>query len=536
MAEKLKEIPGKILGWWNKFTNRQKTIIVALVAIVIFTAVFLTYTFTKPQYTRLGTYDNTTEAAKVIDILNDAGITHKESSDARTIEVVTSQLSQANYALAAGGYRPDVPDYDDFVKSNMSSTSTDRENQYTLFKEAQLENMLKSLAMVRDCKVKLTFPPQTYTLSSLSEQQEASAYVQLELSGAFSSTNALTMARAVASFLGNSSTANITIVDQDATLWFAGGDDYGAMSADNMQELQAKTHALVTNRVKSVLLGTKQFDDVTVSSHLDIDFSEYQKRVTEYYAPDGMTEGMKSHEDTHTESGSNGVAGIPGTDTNGTDTTPGYYNPDSGSGEYELEERSVDFQNNISDSIINTPSGVINYENSSLAISMVSFREYYEQNVKDQGLLDGISWAEFKLAHSEDVKIEVDEEFYKMAADATGISQDKITIIAYESPVFYDKEGLNISGTDILSIVMIVLILALLGFVVLRSMGPRKKPEQEEEELSVEKMLQSTPEPTVEDIDVEAKSETRKMIDKFVDENPEAAANLLRNWLNEDWS
>ena len=27
----------------------------------------------------------------------------------------------------------------------------------------------------------------------------------------------------------------------------------------------------------------------------------------------------------------------------------------------------------------------------------------------------------------------------------------------------------------------------------------------------------------------------RKLIEKFVDENPEAAANLLRNWLNEDW-
>ena len=298
MAEKLKEIPGKILSWWNKFTNRQKTIIVALVAIVVFTAVFLTYTFTKPQYTKLGTYDNTTEAAKVIDILNDAGITHKESSDARTIEVVTSQLAQANYALAAGGYRPDVPSYGDFVDSNMSTTSTDKENQYTLFQQAQLEAMLETLSMVNSCKVKLTFPPQTYTLSSLSEQQEASAYVQLELSGPFSSTNALSMARVVASYLGNSSTANITIMDQDATLLFAGGDDYSGMSVGNMQELQAKAHALVTNRVKSVLLGTKQFDDVTVSSHLDIDFSEYQKRVTEYYAPDGMTEGMKSHEDT----------------------------------------------------------------------------------------------------------------------------------------------------------------------------------------------------------------------------------------------
>ena len=39
----------------------------------------------------------------------------------------------------------------------------------------------------------------------------------------------------------------------------------------------------------------------------------------------------------------------------------------------------------------------------------------------------------------------------------------------------------------------------------------------------------------LDDIEVETKSETRKLIEKFVDENPEAAANVLRNWLNEDW-
>ncbi len=122
-----------------------------------------------------------------------------------------------------------------------------------------------------------------------------------------------------------------------------------------------------------------------------------------------------------------------------------------------------------------------------------------------------------------------------MACAATGISRDKIVIISYETPIFYDSPGLNISTTDVLSIVMIVLILLLLGFVVLRSMGTRNRA-AEEEELSVEGMLQSTPETTMEDIDVEAKSETRKLIEKFVDENPEAAANLLRNWLTEDWS
>ena len=158
----------------------------------------------------------------------------------------------------------------------------------------------------------------------------------------------------------------------------------------------------------------------------------------------------------------------------------------------------------------------------------------YEENVKSQGLLDGSSWEQFKEENRRDVPQEVDEAFYQMAAHATGISRDNITIVAYEHPVFWDKEGMNISATDVLSIVMIILILALLGFVVLRSMAGRKEP-VEEEELSVEDMLQSTPESTLEDIDVEAKSETRRLIEKFVDENPEAAASLLRNWLNDDW-
>ena len=41
--------------------------------------------------------------------------------------------------------------------------------------------------------------------------------------------------------------------------------------------------------------------------------------------------------------------------------------------------------------------------------------------------------------------------------------------------------------------------------------------------------------PSVDEIDMQEKSETRKAIEKFVDENPEAVALLLRNWLNDGW-
>ena len=39
MPEKLKEIIDKILAWWNKFTSKQKTLIISAAAAVFFTFV-----------------------------------------------------------------------------------------------------------------------------------------------------------------------------------------------------------------------------------------------------------------------------------------------------------------------------------------------------------------------------------------------------------------------------------------------------------------------------------------------------------------
>ncbi len=50
----------------------------------------------------------------------------------------------------------------------------------------------------------------------------------------------------------------------------------------------------------------------------------------------------------------------------------------------------------------------------------------------------------------------------------------------------------------------------------------------------MEDLLQSNID-ELESIETEQKSEARKLIESFVEENPEAVATLLRNWLDEDW-
>ena len=103
--------------------------------------------------------------------------------------------------------------------------------------------------------------------------------------------------------------------------------------------------------------------------------------------------------------------------------------------------------------------------------------------------------------------------------------------------MFQYSEGPAISVTDIIQIVLAALIFAMLGFVVFRSLKTEEE-EPVEQELTIDDLSASTAqeeEEELEDIGYTEKSEARILIEKFVDEKPEAVAQLLRNWLNEYW-
>ncbi len=159
----------------------------------------------------------------------------------------------------------------------------------------------------------------------------------------------------------------------------------------------------------------------------------------------------------------------------------------------------------------------------------------YDEETADTG---DLSWAEFKEANGEILPIEnLDTQMIIQAISAaSGIPQANISVMAYTVPMFNDYVSETEFVKDILPIIIAVIILALLAFIVWRSLRPVKVTEVETE-LSVDELLAATREnqKPVEEIDMEEKSEVRKAIDKFVDENPEAVAILMRNWLSDDW-
>jgi len=123
-------------------------------------------------------------------------------------------------------------------------------------------------------------------------------------------------------------------------------------------------------------------------------------------------------------------------------------------------------------------------------------------------------------------------------SSATGIPVDRVTVLAWNVPQFIDYIPEPTAWQHLVMYAILALLLGLLAFGLIR----KTQVEEEEElepELSVEDLLVSTQmeeaidEEMLETIGYEEGSEAKKKIDEFVDDKPEAAASLLRHWLNE---
>ena len=531
MADRIKELLKKITDWWNHFTSKQKTIIVSVTAGVVVLFGILIYLLTRPQYELIASCETAKEASQVTELLSSNNFAYKTSTDATQVYVLKADVSKANLLLGANEILTKDYTIDDVTAGGFSTTESDKQKREKFLKQTQMQKDLEANSSIKSAKVQLSLPDNDGTL--ISKKEEGFASIVLELEDELEEGTAQSLARFVATALGNDTTKNITIIDTDGNLLFAGEDDLSSNgNASNQLDVKKQAENLIKQEVKTVLLGTNLYDDIAVAGNLVLDFSTYDNTKHNYTPAQDQTQGVLSSEDIYQQDVTGSVGGEPGTGSNDDTSYQLQDYTDSSSSTTEESRKYLPNEEVIRQTI---PAGLIKYDQSSISVSAKKLHVYKEEDAKSQGLLVDMSWEEYKAANADPVKLEVDMDLYKVVSKATGIGEDDIEIMAYEVPVFVDKEGFSVSTADIVQIVLIILILGMLAFVVLRSMASKKEEEQPEEELSVESILQSTSESNLEDIELDDKSEARLLIEKFVDENPDAVALLLRNWLQEEW-
>lgn len=534
MQERLRQIPTQLLALWNKYSNKQKTIIICVAAAIIMSIVILGALISKTTYVDLIESKTINEASEVTNLLDKEGISNKLASDKLTIQVDKKSYDKAVLLLGENNIPSTGMSFEDAFNTSMSTTESQKEKKYALAFQNEVKSKLLNMSGIEDAAVYIHQPVDEYTI--LSEEQEASVSVMLTLSDSESMTSekAQTLAVFLQNVVGNTNTDLISIIDSNYNLLFGGSSDslLGG-NVNSVIEYKTKLTNNIVNNVSKVLIKTG-YDDVEVgSSNIKFNMDKVTELYTEYTPAEGQEQGLLSSSYNYSSEGTSGSTGVPGTDSNGDETT---YAVDAGDNansttditknEYTPNERKTN---------TDKETGAVVPTESSMAIVLTQYNYIKEADLERQGLLDNTTWEDYILQNSARTTAEVDPAVYTTVAMTTGIAENKLSITAFTQPVFEAKVVEATQPTDWLMIILAVLIVALLIFVVFKGTAPVEVTEMEPE-LSVEQLLATTKEnQSLEDIEFNEKSETRKMIEKFVDENPEAVAQLLRNWLNEDW-
>lgn len=524
-----------IKEWWKKCSIKQRSLLISSAAVVILALVILAAVMSRPKMVTLIACEDATQASEVKNLLEGEGIAAEISQDGLTFSVHAKDEPEASILLGSNNIPTEGYSIDNVFDGSFSTTESDKTKKYQLYLESKFEKQLATISNIENASVSLSIPEEDGTIISMG--QETYASVILELNGEMTEEQAAGIAKFMATEVGNDSTDNILLLDADGNVLFSGGDSSTAIGNANSQlSLKGKAESMVKGEVKDVVLGTDVYDNVEVGLNLVMDFDTEKYTNQHYYVDDGRDTGYLDSRSTFDSEAEGGQAAVPGTDSNDQDTT--YVLQD---GEIQSSSVSEVRENYLTSQELTERSsdgGKVDFDNSSVSVVATSYVVYDERALKADGTLDNMTFDEFVAQNSNRVKTTVDNDFYDMVANATGFARDNITIVAYDVPFFkYDSSG-GRDVADYLQIALAVLIFALLGFVVFRS--TRKQQEEElEPELSVESLLEATKaqddQNELEDIGFTEKSETRILIENFVENNPEAAASLLRNWLNEEW-
>ena len=534
MNEKAKEMQQKVADFWNKYDKKQKKLIISITLIMVVAVIILAYALTKPEYVELITCDDLTSAASVKDILEENTIAYETENNNLTFMVKDEDLTNATFLIAQEGYTATDYTLEEYAEqvSSFSTTSDDRDRYYLKYLEDKMRSTIKSFDYVKEAYVQISQDEDTPKI--IGGDGETYVSVNLNLRKDIDSATAEALANYIKTAVGNDTTEKITILDSKGNLLFRGENQTkntdGVVDAEEQQLMKDNLCDDMVSKVTGLLANTQLYSSIVVAPDLIVDFTKVDEVETLYFNDDEV----KNSDYIYEQEGGSTTGGIPGTDSNDDDTT--YYIDTSDS-----TTSSVTVQKNeyaVSSKVTSRTGqvGELQPDESSISVTLVKYKVYNQDELKKKGELDDMTWEEFQEENDVIIQMEVDPIIKELISSATGIDVEDITVYANQVPIFEPStSGTTEFVSNILPIIIAVITIILLAFIVWRSLRPVEISEVEPE-LSVEELLAATKEKQkVEEIDFEEKSETGKAVEKFIEENPEAAAALLRNWLNEDW-
>ncbi|MGE5329240.1 MAG: flagellar basal-body MS-ring/collar protein FliF [Deltaproteobacteria bacterium] len=518
MPEALKRLQQQAMEIWRAMDASQKTRMLIIAGLVVACVSLGIFMITRPSYENLfsGRLDEK-ETGEISKILKDNKIDYKVIDGGTGLQVRNKDIEQTKLLLSQSGYPKGGMTFKDALGSiKLSTTESDKKKIFKEYTEQKIVRGLKTIDNVTNATVLLSIPEKEVYLGE-AKQQEPTASVVIETSEPMSKKQIRGIENFVAGSVEGLNKKNVMILDKNTGNMLSENQEDDLAAATTQQyEFQAALKKEIETKVQG-LLG-EMYDGVRVAANVVCDFNTETTKEVKYAPVVGEDSGILRSTETYKEDLSQGASGgVPGTDSNSgnSTTTPSYQSSSSGSGAYKKATTVNNFEINQKNTESEKAVGQMDKEKSSITVSLI--------------------YGTKKTAAPAQADIDT---YTKMISNATGIAAANITLASFKIPTA-QAEKPKFDWLGMLTKAVPVLILAVL--IIFLGIGVMKQTGVSEPEFAFGGSLPkniSAPmieEEPLEEIELEEKSEVKKQIDKFVKHKPEAVAQLLRNWLADEW-
>lgn len=530
-----------IAAFWNKLKPWMKIAIiggaVALIAVIILVAAMPK----EKEYELLYTGLSAEEAAQVYTKLQDLGADFKlEGTD--TVYVAQGTRSQLRLQLLNEGFPSTGFDYTIWENATgLGSTDMDKRVYEQFQKETNLAYMIKRLDKVKNATVMLTLAETSqFVLSNNAQQAQASVVIEMTEGNSLSAAEANTIRQIVMNAVPQLTEENITIADTNLNIYRAASGDGDVYAGDRL-ELTEKTQSLIKDQVYNLLAPVFGPANLTTAVHVVLDFDKSATQ-TVTYTPPGNAENMgiiiSLRQTAESVSAEDTAQGTVGFDSNG--AAPFYPSDmtDEGSGYYQYTQELNAELNEVRQQIENAQGDITD-----LRVSiMVDADEAWDDQLDDVRAL---------VANA----VGVDEKYITIMRTSFLVNEEMDRIL--EAQRVADEEAAAAAAADTseadanrLTIILIAggALLAFAVVVIILVSNSKKRKKQYEDELKRLEDEHAAALAEKEEKEREIIEDTQSLVEQLgedkgvlgeilqlVNTNPAAVAQLLRNWLTDDY-
>ena len=520
MGEKAKKIAAAAKQRWKSTSRKIKILLGAGVATVVVVLAILFAVVSNQPYATLFTDLSQTDMSAILTYLSDNGITQYKVED-DTILVPESQEAALKAQVLQAGYPSSGYGYDTYFDHVGSLTTESERNQVTLYAlQDRMQAVIRNFDGVKDAAVLLTpGEDHTYVLDSSNKvDASASVTVTMEEGKTLTDSQVKAIRNLVSSGMAGLNVENVQIGDTYGNTYSSEDDLTDLQDASALKlKLEEQCNNNIRTRVMQALTPIYGEDNVQVSVNTVVDVDRTTTDSTDYSLEDwaeGSDDGIigsRIWDNEIIRGDGQTTGGAAGTTSNSDLNT--YVNEQavtsSGQDDYLVDTQKQQVEHvagYISDVMVSV---TINQD----AAGSTNTADLYDH----VGRAAGISQAD----QQQKISILV-APFYQPETDAPAAAPVQLPDWAIYAAI----------GGGVLFLVLLAVIL-----IVHRIRAKKRRKLAEEEALLAAGMPQTAPvveaKPDIMEMQTEKSMELRQDVRKFAEENPEIAAQMVKNWLRE---